>query len=103
MGDHGKQVSWLAALGSLHHLPGTSGFQWSSMRGTPLTVAGAARALNPSSHSIPVRGTCRMFLRCRKTAHGSTGGPARRRLVRIVALRPVVLMHQRLDIKAPSP
>jgi hypothetical protein len=34
--------------------------------GTPLTVAGAARALNPSSLLIPVRGTCRARERCHK-------------------------------------
>jgi hypothetical protein len=61
-----KQVSRLAAWKSLHHLPGSRQSSGLSMQGTPLTVAGAARALNPSSLSIPVRGTCCVRIRCSK-------------------------------------
>jgi hypothetical protein len=46
MGDHDKQVSWLAAWSPLITFPDIA-IQWFSMRGTPLTVAGAARAFNP--------------------------------------------------------
>ena len=46
--------------------------QWSSMQGTPRTVAGAARVSNPSSLSIPLRGTCREPLRCLNSAGRST-------------------------------
>src|SRR5580700_10034496 len=59
--------------------------QWSSMQGTPLTVAGAARAFNPSSLSIPVRGTCRKRERCLKARGEST--VTERDLVKIVAHR----------------
>jgi hypothetical protein len=41
--------------------------------GTPLTVAGAARAFYPSSLKSPYRGTCCVRVRCRKTPCWSTG------------------------------
>ena len=51
MDDHVQQVSWLAARSS-HRLPGPVA-QWHVMRGIPLTVAGAARALNPVPFQSP--------------------------------------------------
>jgi len=42
LGDHDKQVSWLAAW--LFASPSRIPIQWPSMRSAPRTVAGAARA-----------------------------------------------------------
>jgi hypothetical protein len=55
MGDHDKQVSWLAAWSPLITFPDRS-IQWYSMRGTPLTVAGAARVFNPIPFESPSQG-----------------------------------------------
>jgi hypothetical protein len=55
MGDHDKQVSWLAAWCPFITFPAALPpvvFD----EGTPLTVAGAARAFNPSSLKSPVKG-----------------------------------------------
>jgi hypothetical protein len=48
MGDHDKQVSWLAAWSPDITFPDLS-YPVVFDVGTPLTVAGAARAFNPSS------------------------------------------------------
>jgi hypothetical protein len=54
LGDRDKQVSWLAA--EVLASPSRILIQWSSMRGTPLTVAGAARAFTRVPFLIPFGG-----------------------------------------------
>jgi hypothetical protein len=54
LGDRDKQVSWLAAR--ILASPSRTFVQWSSMRGTPLTVAGAARAFTRVPVLIPFAG-----------------------------------------------
>ena len=72
--------------------------QWPIDAGAPLTVAGAARALNPSSLSIPVGGTCRACVRCRKLRGGSIGAA-----LRVVAAAPVIGVHQSLQPATARP
>lgn len=91
-------------LGSSHHLPGPS-VQWSWMRGTPLTVAGAARALTRVPVLIPLEGN---LSRAGKVPERSGGvncvGPRIAPVIRhdrpqIVAVRPALLFEHRAWVK----
>src|SRR5579872_5542746 len=54
MGDHGKQVSWLTALESLHRLPGLPKVQWPIDAGRTVHSCGGSPGIEPEFPFNPV-------------------------------------------------